>query len=101
MVLDGEEDEALGVLLQKGLVGLLWSDGRCNSSLGLLLGLLYNRLLRVDLVGKSVDIGVKRRVLLAGVKVQLLHGRLHLEGLHVGSDLDEERRVSGLSCSTM
>ena len=89
MVLDGKEDEALRVLLQKGLVGFLWPNSRRNSSLGLLLSLLRNGLLRVDLGGESVDISVNRRVLLAGVEVQLLHGRLHLERLHIGSNLHE------------
>jgi len=30
MVLDGEENEALGVLLQNGLIRLLRLDGRCD-----------------------------------------------------------------------
>lgn len=84
MVLNGEQNEAVGVLLQERLVGLkLLSSG---SSLGNLNGLLGN------LVGGGVD-GVERRgVLLAnGLEVKLLDGRVaHLEILEGGSSLRKD-----------
>jgi len=78
MVLDGEENETVRVLLQERLTGLELLNGR--SRLGSLDGLL-------DRLGDSrVDVG-SRRVLLAG-EVELLDGRVaHLEVLERGGSL--------------
>jgi hypothetical protein len=82
VVLDGEEDEAVGVLLEEGLIGLSLLNTRSN--LGNLEGLLDG------LGGGRVD-GLERRgrVLLAdGLEVELLDGGIaHLEVLEGGSSL--------------
>lgn len=75
MVLDGEQDEAVGVLLQQRLVGLLLPD--CGSSGGVLdvVGLFGE-------IGDALDgagDGVVCPVVVAG-EVQLLGGRVvHVE----------------------
>ena len=77
VVLDGEQDESVGVLLEKRLVGLLGLDAGGHVGLGLL------SLLRLD-DGCDVlrDDGAVGVVLLVGsVEVELLHRRLHLEGV--------------------
>lgn len=92
MVLDGEQHETLGILLQEGLVGLLGLDGGSHGGLRLLLlGRLHGRL--VDVLGVNLcleggEVGVEGRVLLVGSrKIELLDGRLHLEGLDGGRSL--------------
>lgn len=84
VVLDREQNETVGILLQEGLVGLKLLSSR--SSLGNLDGLLG------DLVGGGID-GVERPgVLLAnGLEVELLDGRVaHLEVLEGGSSLRKD-----------
>ena len=84
VVLDREQNETVGVLLQEGLVGLKLLSSR--SSLGNLDGLLG------DLVGGGIN-GVERPgVLLAnGLEVKLLDGRVaHLEILEGGSSLRKD-----------
>lgn len=82
MVLDGEQDEALRVLLQDGLVNLLRLDCRSHGGLGLLLleG-LGGLVVVVHLLSKALESGlVERLVLLVGsVEVDLLNGGLNLE----------------------
>lgn len=82
VVLDGEEDETVRVLLEKRLVGLKLLDARSN--LGALDGLLGG------LGGGRVN-GLERRgrVLLAErLEIELLNGRVaHLEVLEGGSSL--------------
>lgn len=73
MVLDGEQHEALGVLLQQRLVGLGLLDGGSNALLLLGLGLLLDQLLLGLLDGNVLLVGV--------AKVELLDGRLDLERL--------------------
>lgn len=89
VVLDREEHEAAGVLLQQRLVGLDLRHGR--GGLGSLSGLLN------DLVGGRVG-GLERRgrVLLArGLEVELLNGRVtHLEVLEGGSSLKTQASQS-------
>ena len=97
MVLDGEEDETLRVLLENGLVGLVWSNAR-GDGLGLLLlnllglddlGVLHLGLGSVDLVGQTGEGSLVHGVVLlvGGIEVELLNGRLHLEGVDGGSSL--------------
>lgn len=81
MVLDGEENETLRVLLEEGLVELL-SLGSDNN-LCLLLGLLDN--LRLELC--SIDVLVGLVLLVGDSKVKLLDGRFHVEVLNTGSSL--------------
>jgi len=85
MVLDGKENETLGVLLKERLIGLLRLDARGNSGLGLLLlGLFDNLCLEVG----GIEGLVQRLVLLVGgAEVELLDGRLHFEVLNGGSSL--------------
>lgn len=82
MVLDGEQDEALRVLLQDGLVNLIWLNCRSHGGLGLLLleG-LGGLVVVVHLLGEALESGlVERLVFLVGsVEVDLLDGRLNLE----------------------
>jgi len=85
VVLDGEKNEALRVLLEEGLVGLFWLDG-CSS--GLLLDLLDlgdNRLGVLDGDGVGVVF------LVGGIEVELLNGRLYLESLNGSGSLCSER----------
>lgn len=81
MVLNGEENETLRVLLEEGLVELLslGSDNR----LCLLLGLLDN--LRLELC--SIDVLVRLVLLVGDSKVELLDGRFHVKVLNTGSSL--------------
>jgi hypothetical protein len=82
VVLDGEEDETVGILLEEGLIGLSLLDTR--GDLGDLNGLL-------DGLGDGRVDGLERRgrVLLAdGLEVELLdRGIAHLEVLEGGSSL--------------
>ena len=87
MVLDGEENEALGVLGKEGLVGLLRLDSR-----GDLLGLgslLVRVVFGIDLGLELSKVGVEGLVLLVGgTEVELLGGRVvHVEVLDTGGDL--------------
>ena len=87
MVLDGEKDEALAVLLEDGLLDLIGLDARSHGRLGLLLlGSLHAELLRVlgvDLGLEGGEISVKGLVLLVGgSEVELLDRGFHLEGLN-------------------
>lgn len=81
VVLDGEEDETVRVLLQERLIGLGLLDARSN--LGGLDGLL------AQLVDRRVDGLGRRDILLAsGLEVELLDRRVtHLEVLERGSSL--------------
>lgn len=82
MVLDGEQDEALRVLLQDGLVNLLRLNCGSHSGLGLLLleG-LGGFVVVVHLLGKGLESGLVERLVLlvGGVEVDLLDGGLNLE----------------------
>lgn len=93
MILDGEEDEALRVLLEEGLVGLLRLDGRGHAGLGLLL-LREARLLLLSGIHLGLErgeVGIEGGVLLVGAgEVKLLDGRLHLEVLDGGSSLRKD-----------
>lgn len=81
MVLDGEENETLRVLLKEGLIELL-SLGSHNSFC-LFLCLLDN--LGPELCGIDVVVGL---VLLVGdTEVELLDGRFHVKVLDTGSSL--------------
>lgn len=81
MVLDGEKDESLRVLLEEGLVGLLGPEARGGSGLLDLLDLGDDGL---DLLDGS-DVGVV--LLISDVEVELLDGGLHLEGLDSSGSL--------------
>jgi hypothetical protein len=87
VVLDGEENETVGVLLKEGLVGLSLLDR--SSNLRNLKGLL-------DGLGVGRVDGLERRgrVLLAdGLEVELLNGGVaHLEVLEGGSSLGKHTR---------
>lgn len=90
MVLDGEQHKALRVVLQEGLVGLGGLDGRGHGCLdflddGLLdLFLLLHRLCGLGILDKDV--------LLVGVaEVELLDGRLDLEGLDGSGRLQQKK----------
>lgn len=67
VVLDGEENEALGVLLQDGLVGLLRLDGRCNR-VNLLLDLVGDIVLEL----RNADDGLVCVLLVCRREVNLL-----------------------------
>jgi len=85
MILDGEENESLGVLLEQRLVHLPGLGGSGHSLLCLHLGLVV---LRVDLGLEGSEVGVKSLVLfVGGGEVQLLYGRLHREVLNCSSSL--------------
>jgi len=81
VVLDGEKDESLRVLLEEGLVGLLGPEARSGSGLLDLLDLGDDGL---DLLDGS-DVGVV--LLISDVEVELLDGGLHLEGLDSSGSL--------------
>ncbi len=69
MVLDGEEDEALRVLLEKRLINLLGPDARGDSGsviFGVLLGRNSNGLLGDDVGAGGLQGGIGREVLLVG-----------------------------------
>lgn len=83
MVLDGEQHETLGVLLQEGLIGLKWLDGSSDGSLGLLDGALLDLLL-LQLDGLDILDG---DVLLVGTEVELLDGGIDSECLDGRSSL--------------
>lgn len=92
MVLDGEENEALTVLLEKRLVHLLLLDARGDHRRFLLLrGLLSGLGLNVGCGGNVRADGL---VLLVGVvEVELLDGGLHLERIESGGSLELELLV--------
>ena len=76
VILDGEQDEAVGVLLEKRLVCLVGLDARRSGRLLLLLG---NRLfdsLGINGCGEGGDavVGGLGIFLVHGTKVKLLHG---------------------------
>jgi hypothetical protein len=88
VILDGEQHEALRVLLQEGLVGLLGLDGRGHGGLWPLLVRGSLLVVGVHLGLEGGEVRVKRRVLLVGGgEVELLDGGLHLKGLDRGSSL--------------
>lgn len=91
MILDGEQDEALRVLLEKRLLSL-------QRDIVLLLLLSLGRLwllgglgvVGIDLGLKGGEVGVEGLVLLIRrVEVELLDGGLHLEGLNCSCSLVE------------
>lgn len=89
MVLDGEEDEATRVLLEERLVGVVVLD---NSGLSLLLLDLLDLLddwlvVGIDLLSKSGDSRVRVVLLVRDAEIELLNGRLHLEGVNGSSGL--------------
>jgi hypothetical protein len=90
VVLDGEKDEAVGVLLEKRLIGFEALGGRCgNWRRDLCLLFLDRRLvLSVHAVGEGSDTVIDGMVLLVyGIEVELLDGRLHFEGLNGSGSL--------------
>lgn len=91
MVLDWEQDKALRVLLEKGLIGLFRLNCWRNNNGFLYLDFL-DGLLDLDLDNRRV--GVKRHVLLASsLELELLGRRLaHLKTLNAGGGL--ERNIS-------
>lgn len=87
MVLDGEQDEALRVLGEERLIEelLLWFWG--SDCLDLLLLVLK---LGIHLGLEGGEVGIEGLVFLVGWgKVELLDGRLHLEGVNGGSSLQK------------
>lgn len=86
MVLDGEENEALRVLGEERLIGLLRLEGR-----GHLLGLggLSVRVVFSIYLGFELSkVLVEGLVLLVGgTEVELLRGRVHVEILDTGGNL--------------
>ena len=85
MVLDGEENKTLGVLLKQGFIGFLSLNTGGNSDLGaVLLGLLDS--FRLELVGFC---GVAQRLvfLVGGTKVKFLNWGFHVEVLDRGGSL--------------
>lgn len=81
MVLDGEQDEAVGVLLEEGLVGLLGLDAGGHGALRLL------NLLSLDEGGVQGDGGVGVVLLVGDAEVKLLDGGLHLERVNGSGSL--------------
>lgn len=77
MVLNGEEDKALRVLLEEGLIGFCLLDGGSNDGLWCILGLLdflddSRLVVGVDLLGEAGDrVGVV--LLVSDAKVELLN----------------------------
>jgi hypothetical protein len=91
MVLDGEEDESLRILLEEGLIGLLGLNGVGNSRLG---GLFCSLHLGDDGLGHGLggDFFGWRVVLLVGdAEVKLLDRRLHLQVANGRSSLDDPK----------
>lgn len=85
MILDGEEDKAMRVLLEQRLLGLDILDAR--SHLGSFLSLVG------DLVRLQVDVRRACIFLAGNVEVDLLDGRVtHFEILEGGSSLRKEYR---------
>ena len=83
VVLDGEQDETLGVLLQEGLISLKGLDGSSDGSLGLLdRALLDLLLLQLDgldtLDGNVLLVGTKVELLNRGIDGECLDGRSSL-----------------------
>jgi hypothetical protein len=78
VILDGKENESVGVLLEKRLINLLWLV--CNLLFGLLLG-FDNVMLDIDLLRESGERCLVDGVVffVFGVEVDLLNGGLHLE----------------------
>jgi hypothetical protein len=91
VVLNREQDKALRVLLEKGLIGLFRLNCWRNNN-GLLCLDFLDGLLDLDL--DDWRVGVERRVLLASsLELQLLGRRLaHLKPLNAGGGL--ERNIS-------
>lgn len=82
MILDGEEDESVGVLLEKRLINLLWLV--CNLLLG-----FDNVMLDIDLLGESGERCLVDGVVffVFGVEVDLLDGGFNLERVNGSSGL--------------
>lgn len=88
MILDGEEDEALWVILEKRFVCLLWPKTGCHGRLGRLLNGLHffhgrlGLLLLVGILGGNSYVVLCGLVFfIGGVEVKLLDRRLHFERL--------------------
>lgn len=88
MILDGEEDEAMGVLLQQWLVGFeIFDSGSDMRLFRLWLGSGFLRL------GDALGDGIV--LLVCNVEVEFLHrGIAHLQRLKGGSSLKNAYRVS-------
>lgn len=81
MILDGEENKAMRILLKQRLAGLELLDSR--SSLG-----SFDSL--VDLAGLQVDVGDRRVFLASGFEVELLRGGIaHLQVLERRGSLED------------
>jgi hypothetical protein len=94
VILDGEEDEALRVLLEQRLIGLLRVD-RHSLGLRLLVHGCLLLVLGVNLCLERGEVGVERCVLLVGRgEVELLDWRFHLKGVNCGSSLHVGAYVS-------
>lgn len=90
MVLDGEENEALRVLGEERLIGLLRLEGR-GDLLGLG-GLLVRVVFGIDLGLELSKVLVEGLVLLVGgTELELLGGRVHVEVLDTGGNLCSAR----------
>lgn len=89
VVLDGEQDKALGIFPQDRLIKFLWAELWCFGRRLLCLDHSFGGgVLRVDVLGQGGNRGVLDVILLVGdAKVELLDWSLYLKRLNGRSSL--------------